>query len=145
MLKNGDKFPAGRRGRVGAATVEFALTVPVLVLVTFGLIEIGQAVLAKQLLVNAARDGARSATLEGANEELIRSSVKDFLEGANITDATVHLSPQPLTLAQGGDPVTVTVSVPFSGISWLPAPMFMKSIQLSASVVMRREVFTSTP
>jgi len=124
--------------------VEFALTVPFLVLFTFGLIEIGQAVLAKQLLVNAARDGARSATLEGANEELIKASVKEFLDGASIKNGTVVISPQPLTVAQGGDPVTVTVSVPFSGISWLPAPMFMGKTDLSATVVMRREVFTST-
>ncbi len=125
--------------------MEFALTIPILVLLTLGMVEISQAVLTKQLLVNAARDGARSATLEGASSQQITTSVQEFLSGASISNASVSISPLPLTLAQGGDPVSVTVSVPFSSISWLPSPMFMGGIDLSATVVMRREVFTSGP
>ncbi len=144
MCRIQDRSFLKKKPRTGAATVEFALTVPLFVLFTFAMIEIGQAVLAKQLLVNAARDGARSATLEGANETEIKNSVREFLTSASITGATVTISPQPLTQAQGGDPVTVSVSVPFKSISWMPVPFFMGNIELEASVVMRREVYTSS-
>lgn len=130
-----------RQTREGTATVELAVTVPVLVLIVFGLIEVGQGVLAKQVLVNAARDGARSATLEGATVADVETTVLNFLASSGMEGATVTVSPSPLTVAQGGDPVSVTVSVPFSAISWLPAPFYLGGASLEATVVMRREVF----
>jgi hypothetical protein len=39
----------------------------------------------------------------------------------------------------GGESVTVTVSVPFNQVSWLPSPMFLSGYMLSASSGMRRE------
>lgn len=137
----------GRRrsaARRGVAAVEFALTAPLLFLLVFGMIEVGRGLMVQQLLSNAARDGARSAILEGATVETVEAGVIEYLGGSSISGVSVVVTPNPLTLAQGGDPVTVTVSVPFTSVSWLPAPQYLDGATLSASVTMRREVFTST-
>ncbi len=130
--------------RRGVAAVEFALTAPLLFLLVFGMIEVGRGLMVQQLLSNAARDGARTATLEGATVEGVEAAVTEYLGGSSVSGVTVVVTPDPLTLAQGGDPVTVAVSVPFTAVSWLPAPQYLDAATLSATVTMRREVFTST-
>ena len=130
--------------RRGVAAVGFALTAPLLFLLVFGMIEVGRALMVQQLLSNAARDGARSAILEGATAENVEATVVGYLSEASISDASVTVTPNPLTLAQGGDPVTVAVNVPFTSVSWLSPSKYLSSATLSASVTMRREVFTST-
>lgn len=134
-----------RRFRRGVATVEFALTVPILFLVVFGLVEIGRGLMVEQLLSNAARDGARSAILGGATVADVETEVNSYLSGSEVTGTTITVTPNPLTAAQGGDPVTVSVSVPYSSISWLPTPRYLSGIVLESSVTMRREVFTTPP
>jgi Flp pilus assembly protein TadG len=135
---------SGVRSRRGTATVELAVTAPVLFLLVFGVIEFGRALTVQQLLSNAARDGARSAILEGATVEQVEATVTSYLAGSNVPNASVAVTPNPLTSAQGGDPVTVSVSVPFTSVSWLPAPWFLGGATLESTVTMRREVFTSS-
>ncbi len=130
--------------RRGVAAVEFALVAPLLFLLVFGMMEVGRGLMVQQLLSNAARDGARSAILEGATVADVEASVLEYLGSSSISGASVTVSPAPLTLAQGGDPVTVAVSIPFTAVSWLPAPRYFDGVTLSATVTMRREVFTST-
>jgi Flp pilus assembly protein TadG len=52
--------------RSGVAAVEFALVVPIFLLLVFGIIEFGRALMVQQVLVNASREGARQAVLDGA-------------------------------------------------------------------------------
>ena len=47
----------------GSAAVEFALVVPVLLLIVFGIIDFGRALNAQIALTGAAREGARLAAL----------------------------------------------------------------------------------
>ena len=129
--------------RRGAAAVEFAVMAPLLFLLVFGMIEVGRGLMVQQLLSNAARDGARSAILEGATVEDVEASVAGYLGDSNISGVEVTVKPAPLTLAQGGDPVQVTVRVPFTAVSWLPSPRYLDAATLSAAVTMRREVFTT--
>ena len=142
MLSLHSRSPAVPRR--GVAAVEFAVMAPLLFLLVFGMIEVGRGLMIQQLLANAARDGARSAVLEGATAEGVEASVIEYLGGSSVSGVSVTVTPNPITLAQGGDPVTVAVSVPFTAVSWLPAPRYLDDATLSASVTMRREVFTST-
>jgi len=60
--------PGGRRARDrGAAAVEFALLLPVLLLIVFGIIDFGRALNAQITLTEAAREGARLAALGQPN------------------------------------------------------------------------------
>ena len=129
-----------RRSRRGAAVVELAFTAPILFLLCFGMIDVGRAVMVQNLITNAARDGARTAVLDGATASSIEHQVEEYLASSTVSDAVVTVSPNPLNSANLGDPVSVTVEVPFDSVSWLPSSMYFQGANLQATVVMRREV-----
>jgi Flp pilus assembly protein TadG len=134
-------FRLCRKNRRGAAVVEFAIVAPVFFLLVFGMIEYGRMVMVQQVLTNASREGARQAVLDGATSSSVQTAVTNYLTGASISGATVAINPPNPSSAGYGQGVTVTVSVPFNQVSWLPTPMFPvnRTKTLAASSVMRRE------
>ncbi|HZN33068.1 MAG TPA: TadE/TadG family type IV pilus assembly protein [Pirellulaceae bacterium] len=128
-----------RRKRRAAAAVEFAIVAPVFFLLVFGMIEYGRMVMVQQVLTNASREGARVAVLDGATVATVQTRVNDYLAAGSITGATITVAPNPLSGAEFGDPVTVTVSIGFNQVSWLPSPMYLGGKTMTASTVMRRE------
>jgi Flp pilus assembly protein TadG len=128
-----------RRNRRAAAAVEFAVVAPVFLLLVLGMIEYGRMVMVQQVITNASREGARAAVLDGATTSSVTSTVNSYLASGSISGATVTVTPNPPTNAQYGDPVTVTVSIPFDQVSWLPSPMYLGGKTLTATTVMRRE------
>src|SRR5688572_18318054 len=131
-----------RKNRRGTAVVEFAIVAPVFFLLVFGMIEYGRMVMVQQILTNASREGARFAVIQSTNDTTaVQDRVEDYLQSASIggsPDIDVDWPP-----SDGSDPtqpVTVTVSIPFGQVSWLPSPMFVEStMNLQAVSVMRRE------
>ena len=105
----------------------------------FGMIEYGRVVMVYQILTNASREGARAAVLDSATTGSVTTSVNAYLNLAMLTGATVTVAPNPPSNAEYGDPDTVTVSVPFNQVSWLPSPMYLGGKTLISTTVMRRE------
>ncbi len=129
-----------RKNRRGAAAVEFAIIAPIFFLLVFGMIEFGRMIMVQQIITNASREGARMAVLDGATTGDVDTTVVDYLQGAGIQSANVTVDPDPPDSAGWGEPVTVTVGIPFSQVTWLPTPMFVgRDMQLSSSTTMRRE------
>jgi Flp pilus assembly protein TadG len=130
-----------RSKRRGVAAVEFAVIAPLFFLLVFGMIEFGRAVMVQQIITNASREGARYAVLDGSTDTDVRTKVVDYMQRAAITitpDRVAVTRTEPVVSDPGS--ATVTVSIPFSQVTWLPAPWFIPSGQpLSASTVMRRE------
>lgn len=128
--------------RQGAAAVEFALVAPVFFLMVFGMIEFGRMIMVQQVITNASREGARIAVLDSPTPTagVVASTVDAYMQNAGISGGSVVIDPAEPTSASYGQPVTVTVQVPFSSVSWLPSPMFISgNTNLTASTVMRRE------
>lgn len=130
---------AGRGRRRAASAVEFAIVAPIFFMVVLGIIEFGRMSMVQQILTNAAREGARVAVLDESTHSSVETKVNDYLAAGSIHGATVTMSPDPPSSAGFGEPVSVTVAVGFSDVSWLPAPFFLGGKTLSATVVMRRE------
>jgi hypothetical protein len=130
-----------RRNRRAASAVEFALIAPVFFLLILGMVEYGRMVMIQQVITNASREGARQAVLDGATTETIQGLVADYLELGQVASASavVTVSPNPPTDAEFGDPITVTVAIPFDEVSWLPSPMYLGGQTMTATTVMRRE------
>jgi Flp pilus assembly protein TadG len=123
----------------GAALVEFALMLPLLVLIFLITIDIGIVAREHQILQNAAREGARFSALQKnwinpqvnptATEAAIKQRVIDYLAQENITvsDASVTVDQQyPITvgaLTVNGSRITVTYtrSLVVAGAQLLPA------------------------
>ena len=129
-----------RRNRRGAAVVEFAIVAPIFFGFMLGMIEVGRAVMVQQILTNASREGARKGVLDDQTTQGIQDFVVTYLQNASIGGSpTVTINPSLPTATGYNGPVTVTVSVPFSQVSWGPTPIFLNGATLTASTVMRRE------
>jgi Flp pilus assembly protein TadG len=133
-----------RRSRQGAAAVEFAVVAPVFLLMVFGMIEFGRAIMVQQILTNATRQGARLAILDSPTPtaSTVKSTVTSYLQNCGITAATVNnvtINPAEPSTAVNGTSVTVTVQIPYSSVTWLPTPQFLGTKTLKVSTVMRRE------
>jgi TadE-like protein len=63
------------RGERGQSLVELALTLPVLLLLLVGLVEVGNALNAYITVVDAGRDGARLGSKGGASDDEIKNLV----------------------------------------------------------------------
>ena len=124
--------------RRGAAAVEFAIVLPILVLLVFGMIEFGRMLMVQQMIVNSAREGARHAILNGSSLQSTTARVENYLVNAGITDPEITISPDPEKVGTS-EPVTVGVRVPFTDVSWLPTPMFLGQKSLESQSVMFHE------
>ena len=119
--------------------MEFALVAPVFFLLVFGMIEYGRMVMVQQILTNASREGARRAIIESSTASEVASIVANYLAATSVSGATWNVEPGELTSVGAGDPVTVTVSVPYDQVSWLPTPQRLGGVQLHGASTMRAE------
>jgi Flp pilus assembly protein TadG len=109
------------RDERGAAVVEFALVLPLLVLFTFGIIEFGRAYSAKIELTAAVREGARAAAIAKsacADPAKVQECVEEAVRGAasGIDTGSVTLDTAKTTLCDAVPTPTnaeVTATYPF--------------------------------
>jgi Flp pilus assembly protein TadG len=138
-MRNHPTIRKTNRDRKGAAVVEFAVVSPVLIMFLLGMIECGRMIMVQQALTTAVREGARTAIIEGNTAVTAKDAVRSFLAGTGITGAKVSVTPGNPELLAHGQPITVSVAVPFAAVSWLPSPFLFGDAILSSSATMRRE------
>jgi Flp pilus assembly protein TadG len=76
------------RRQDGAALIEAAFTLPIMLLVCIGVLEFGRAYQAWQVVTNASREGARVAVLPAYTDESAIERVKTYLKNGGL-DATI--------------------------------------------------------
>lgn len=130
---------AKRHQRRGAAVVEFALVIPVMLVFTFGMIELSRMSMVKESLTQASREGARVGVRPTATAAAVRARVAEELEILGLTTAQVTITPDVLSEAMPGDNVRVEVSIPLSDASWVPNYFEFGSSTIQSETVMRRE------
>ena len=141
----GDAIPRLRgrqqkKDRLGAAAVEFAVVAPVFFMMIIGFIEFGRAMMVQQVMVSASRVGARTAITLDATTTDVNTTVQSYTQGLAVPGVSVAVSPNPDT-AGPGDLITVTASVPYSDVSWLPSAWFLGGKTLTSESTMRKEGF----
>jgi hypothetical protein len=99
------------------AMVEFALVLPILLLMIFGLLEVGRAIFIFSSATNASRDAVRYATAFGVNESN-NLQFQDCAEIRNVARRTSFLLPLEdndivIEYDTGPDPDTGVVPAPF--------------------------------
>lgn len=135
-MKRTGRNKFGVRGvRRGAALVELAIVLPVLLLLIFGIVEFGQIMFIRHTLINAAKEGAMRATLPGATPEVVTARVRQVLDNGGLTgyDVTVTFTPStpPGDLAE-----TVRVAIAYGDISLIGG--FLDDFELGSTCVMFR-------
>jgi Flp pilus assembly protein TadG len=131
-----------RQLRLGTTLVEFAVVAPIFFLMSLGIIEFGRAMMVQALLTNAAAKGARAGCFDSSTSGNVTSAVNAYLLAGGISGATATCSPNPPSNALPGHDITVTVTIPYSKVTWLPAPRFLKNKTLSATALVQRETGT---
>jgi Flp pilus assembly protein TadG len=131
----------GRHRDRGQSIVEAAMVLPVLLLLLVVVVDASRAFDAYIVLTNAAREGARFATL--ANP-LTESEIKDIVvqdvlgSGTNITNMA-NFTETNVTLIPGSEVVTVTVAYDFP--LWFGGLVGIDEFRLRKSAIMARALY----
>ena len=125
------------RGNRGQSVIEFALVLPILLLVLFGITEFGRAWMTSNILTSSAREGCRLAIVTGPNVAAVQARVTSVCTAAGVTPTSITvIGPDP------SDPdrlVTVTVNANFQVLTGAILGTFSGIIPLTATSVMRHE------
>jgi len=99
----------------GAALVEFALALPLLLVVIAGIVDFGFTFQRYEVVTNAVREGARMGTLPGYSDpDLIKARVREYVQnGLNLNTASLNLT-LPLTDINVTNP-DLTLTLPGGG------------------------------
>lgn len=128
------------REKRGVATLEMALILILLVMLTFGVMEYGWMFFKIQQVNNAAREGVRIAVLPGSSVGEVQARVSSMMTswqmggGYNLT-----IAPGAIDTLYTGAPVTVTVVVPYVNVELLGMSIFPTPTNLTASATMAKE------
>lgn len=97
----------------GAAMAEFALVIPLFIILVFGIIQFGIALNRVQAFHAAAREGARVGSLESSSTTDINNAVDAALAGFPSVSPTISVSPGTCA-GRPGAPITVEVTAPYT-------------------------------
>jgi Flp pilus assembly protein TadG len=134
------------KGQRGAALLETAITLPLILLVSVSIFEFGRAYQTWQVLTNAAREGARIACLPDYTDAQVTTTVTNYLNGGRLSGSTANISvvrnvPFGATTAS-----RVTVNYPFQFVFLGPVAQLIRSgstmgapLTMTSSALMRNE------
>ena|SRR5688572_24368838 len=102
------------RNQRGAALLETAITLPLVLLVTVSIFEFGRAYQTWQVLTNAAREGARVAVIAGHTDSQVTDAVRTYMQNGQLPQhATASVSVNRNVPFGSTTASTVSVSYPF--------------------------------
>ena len=106
------------RNQKGAALLETAITLPLVLLVCVSIFEFGRAYQTWQVLTNAAREGARVAILSDATDAQVTTAVRAYMTSGRLPSAAVASAnvavQRTVPFAATSTASRVTVSYPFN-------------------------------
>jgi TadE-like protein len=145
------KTTRARQSEKGAALLEAAVTIPILLLIAVGIFEFGRAYQTWQVLTNAAREGARVAVIPDPTPGLPEQRVRDYMKAGQLpgwSTASVDVN-RSASLDLGGTTVAaseVTIDYPFNFIVLQPVARLVSpdstvgsALVMRAQAVMRNE------
>ncbi|PYR94792.1 MAG: hypothetical protein DMF84_03955 [Acidobacteria bacterium] len=139
-----------KKNERGAALLEAAITVPIILLVSVGIFEFGRAYQTWQVLTNAAREGARLAVIQGSTDTDVTARVRNYMQSGslpNYASATVTVARN--VVLTGPDTASrIQINYPFRFIVLNPVVRLIAPrnsttgapITMTSSAIMRNEM-----
>lgn len=121
------------KSQKGQSIVEFALILPVFVVVLFSIIEFSRLWQTMNVITSAAREGVRVAAVTAPSMTQVTNAARNVLSAADIENATITVSGP-----NAANEVIVTVSINYTPITGAIVPG-VGEISLSRSTTMRWE------
>jgi len=141
-------FRANNQRRRGVSTGEIALVLPILLMLSFGVVDYGDYLYLKNTFQAAALAGARAAVPYAATNSNVTGTngiVTKMMTAAGFSSSqyTVTLSPSDISQLSTGTPITVTVAANWSAVGThvLSTPFggLSGGKQISSTAVMQKE------
>ena len=137
--------PTGLRGTLpralgrdqrGAAAVEFAFIMPILLLMFSGILQFGSVMFLENHMTNVAREASRRVAVG----ELTEADATTMVQGALVNwGVTYQVSVATVDTGDGNQDVTVGISLPLSDAALMDVLGLFETGDLSTSVSMRME------
>ena len=125
-----------RTDRRGAATVELAVCIPVIVLIVLGSLEGANMIFLRQALVQSAYQTIKESVKSNGSKDLGIQRGKEALAFRGIVNETIVFVPEDVDSVTRGQPVTVVVSAPGDSNSILPfGPFKGRRIEVTATML----------
>lgn len=123
------------KDKSGQSVIEFALVLPILLLVLFGITEFGRAIMVTNVLNTASREGARLAAVSQVSDSLsVQARVVEVLDAANVDAKDITIQ-----FFLSDKSVEVTVTTDFEVLSGGVLDPFVGTFELRGKTVMRYE------
>ncbi len=124
----------------GQSLVEFALILPVLLLLVFGIIEFGRALNTYLIISNASREGARYAVV-GADNSEINSAILAKIPTLDPDNLSIDIDPGSKSERKHGAPVDIKVSYELNLITPIVGSLISddNAIEIQSVTTMRME------
>ncbi|MGR3311627.1 MAG: TadE/TadG family type IV pilus assembly protein [Candidatus Brocadiales bacterium] len=146
------------KAQQGSAAVEFALILPLFVLLVYGMTEFGRVYFTMHIITNAAREGAREAIIQDSTTAGVQNTINNYLTTSGLntiyssTITRVNGSIGDVFNASSSDAISVTVTYNFQVLTGTIIPTLTSlpilggsavawngTIPLSNTTVMRHE------
>lgn len=118
----------------GQSLVEFALVLPLLLVLILGIFEFGRLWMTLNVLTGAAREGVRVAAVTDPDATLVQNAALNVLNAANLTGASITLAGP-----NAANEVTVTIQYDYTVLTGSIVPGLNGTFQLTRSAIMRWE------
>lgn len=110
-----------KAGNQGGAMIEFALVLPVFLILVFGIIEFSIALYDKAVMTNASREAARAGVIFRTpaltNEQIISVAMNACANNlVSFADASPQVTISKPSGSTIGNPLTVTISYEYTGL-----------------------------
>ncbi len=138
-----------RKKERGAALIESAITIPIILLVSVSIFEFGRAYQTWQVLTNAAREGARVSIILGKTDDEVRAAVRKYMEIGGLplaNDSTVTITLDRSIDLGSNNASRISVSYPFNFMVLGPVMRMVtpsstqgNALTMGAVAVMRNE------
>ena len=133
------------RLRRGASVLEMALVLPILLMLSFGVVDYGYFLYVKNTVQGAAQAGVRTAITSSATNSTVTTVISNMMTAAGLQNSgyTVTFSPTDVSTASAGSTVSVTISCTWGnlGVHTLSSSFggINNSKQIVGVAVMRKE------
>ena len=136
------------RNQRGAALLETAITLPIILLVCVSIFEFGRAYQTWQVLTNAAREGARVAVLAESTDGMVTEVVRNYMQSGQLPQFASAAVNVERTVPFGSNTASrITVTYPFDFIVLNPVVRLINAgsttgqgtTMMQSSALMRNE------
>ena len=113
MIKTHPQFTRHRRGHSGLAAVEFAVCLPLIILLVFGAVEASSFIFLKQTLNIAAYEGIRESIKAGSDNVKGAQRAENILRSRDVNEYEIVFPSGQAGRSKRGENVVIEVRAPY--------------------------------